>query len=70
MKIEFRDQFNYRGVEYEYSVVIYEGDDAGAYPDKITDLDRADREPLGDDIWEEVEEAALNHAYESLRKPG
>jgi len=68
MKIELRDLFEHRGIEYEYSAVIYEGDDAYRYPDKITDLDRADQTPIADDIWEQMEAAALEHAYETLRK--
>ena len=63
MKKQFSGSFEHSGVEYDYTVVIYSGDDAGAYPDRITDLDRADREPVDEEIWEEVETAALQNAY-------
>jgi len=63
MKKQFSGSFEYEGIEYDYTAVIYSGEDAYAYPDQITDLDRADREPLDEDIWEEVEDIALRNAY-------
>ncbi len=62
MKKQFTGNIEYKGVEYDYTAIIYTGDDAHAYPDQITDLDRADREPLDEDIWEEVEALALENA--------
>ncbi len=63
MKKQFSGSFEYKGVEYDYTAVIYSGEDAYMYPDKIIDLDRADREPLTDDVWEEVEDISLRNAY-------
>lgn len=62
MKKQFTGSVEYKDVEYDYTAVIYTGDDAHAYPDKITDLDRADGEPLDENIWEEVEALALENA--------
>jgi hypothetical protein len=63
MKKEITGTVEYEEVEYDYTAVIYTGDDAHAYPDKITDLDRADREPLDEEIWEKVEALALENAH-------
>jgi len=63
MKKQFFGLFEYKGVEYDYTAVVYSGDDAYVYPDQITDLDRADGEPLDDDTWEEAEFIALKNAY-------
>jgi len=46
MKMEFTEAFEHKGVEYQYTAVIYQGDDAYAYPDKIPDLERTDGEPI------------------------
>ena len=63
MKKQFTGSVEYKGVEYDYTAVIYTGDDAYTYPDQITDLDRADREPLDESLWEEVEVFALENAH-------
>lgn len=63
MKKKFSATFEFKGIEYDYTAVIYTGDDAYIYPDQITDLDRSDQEPVNEDIWEDVEFAALQHAY-------
>lgn len=63
MKKQLNGSFEFRGIEYDYTADIYSGDDACAYPDRITDLDRADREPIDDEVWEEVEFMALQNAY-------
>ena len=63
MKNQFSETVEFRGVEYDYTAVIHSGDDAYMYPDRITDLDRSDREPIDEDIWEEVEFVALQNAY-------
>ncbi len=62
MKMEFTETFEHKGIEYEYTAVIYQGDDAYAYPDKIPDLERTDGEPINEDVFDEVVEAALDHA--------
>ena len=63
MKKQFTGSVEYKGVEYDYTAVIYTGDDAYTYPDKITDLDRADSEPLDESLWEEVEAFAMENAH-------
>jgi hypothetical protein len=63
MKKQFTGSVEYKGIEYDYTAVIYTGDDAYTYPDQITDLDRADREPLDESLWEEVEVFALENAH-------
>ena len=62
MKIEMSQIFEYKGVEYEYSAVIYQGDDAYSYPDKVYELVRTDGDPIDEDLYDEVVEAALDHA--------
>lgn len=62
MKKKFTGSFEFKGIEYDYTAVIHTADDAYTYPDQITDLDRADREPINDDIWEEVEAFAMENA--------
>lgn len=63
MKKKFSGTFEFRGIEYDYTAEIYTGDDAYIYPDRISDLDRSDGESLDEDIWEDVEFAALQNAY-------
>jgi hypothetical protein len=63
MKKQFTGSVEYKGVEYDYTAIIYTGDDAHTYPDQIADLDRADREPIDEDIWEEVEAFAMENAH-------
>ncbi|MEA2067798.1 MAG: hypothetical protein U9P12_01240 [Verrucomicrobiota bacterium] len=63
MKKQFTGSLEYKGIEYDYTAVIYTGSDAYAYPDQITDLNRLDREIIDEDIWEEVEAFALENAY-------
>jgi hypothetical protein len=63
MKKQFSGSFEYKEIEYDYTAAIYSGDDAYIYPDQITDMDRSDRKPLDEDIREDVEFAALLHAY-------
>ncbi|MBN2702994.1 MAG: hypothetical protein JXR23_02185 [Pontiellaceae bacterium] len=63
MKKQFSVTFEFRGIEYDYTAEIFTGDDAYIYPDRITDLDRSNGEPLDEDIWEDVEFAALQNAY-------
>lgn len=63
MKKQFNGSFEYKGIEYDYTANIYTNDDAYAYPDQVTDLDRSDGEPLDEDIWEDVKFAALQNAY-------
>ena len=63
MKKQFMGTVEYQGVEYDYTAVICTGDDAHTYPDQITDLDRTDREPLDEEIWEEVEAFAMENAH-------
>jgi hypothetical protein len=63
MKKLFTGSVEYKGIEYDYTAVIYTGDAAYTYPDQITDLDRVDREPLDEEIWEEVEAVALENAH-------
>ena len=63
MKKQFTGSFEYKGAEYDYTAVIYSGDDSYTYPDQITDLDRTDGESLEEGIWEDVEFAALQNAY-------
>lgn len=62
MKKQFTGSFEYKGIEYDYTAVIFTGDDAYVYPDQITDLDRADRESINEGVWEEVEAFALEMA--------
>jgi hypothetical protein len=63
MKKKLNGSFEYKDVEYDYTAVIYTGDDANYYPDQITDLDRADRDPIDEEDWELVEVVALQNAY-------
>lgn len=51
------------GIEYEYTALVYSGDDSNYYQDKITDLMRTDGEDLDDDKWEDVEFIALQNAH-------
>ncbi|MDD3604234.1 MAG: hypothetical protein PHD86_03495 [Kiritimatiellae bacterium] len=62
MKIELTEIFEHKGIEYEYTAVIYQGDDAYAYPDEVRDLERTDGGPVAEDVYDEVVEAALDHA--------
>lgn len=55
--------FEYGGIEYEYTAVIYSGEDSYTYPDQVVDLDRSDGKPIGKNIWEDVEFMALQNAY-------
>jgi hypothetical protein len=63
MKKQFSATFEFQGIEYDYTAVICTGDDAYIYPDQITDLDRSDKRLLDEGIREDVEFAALQHAY-------
>jgi len=62
VKMEFTEVFEHKGVEYEYTAVIFQGDDAYAYPDRIPDMKRTDDEPIDEKVYDEVVEAALDHA--------
>lgn len=62
MKKQFTGAFELKGIEYDYTAIIHSGEDAYIYPDEITDLDRIDREPIDEEIWEEVEFVALQNA--------
>lgn len=62
MKKQISGSIEYKEVEYDYTAVIYTGDEAHTYPDQITDLDRADGEPLNDEVWEAIEMIALANA--------
>jgi len=62
MKKQFNGSFEFKGIEYDYTTVICTGDDAYSYPDQITDLDRADRKPIDEEIWEEIEAYAMENA--------
>jgi hypothetical protein len=62
MKKQFTGSFEFKGIEYDYTAVIHTGDDANAYPDTITDLDRSDQVLIEEDSWEEVEAYALENA--------
>jgi hypothetical protein len=53
MKKQFTGTVEYKEVEYDYTAVIYTDNDAHSHPDQITDLDRSDREPLDEELWEE-----------------
>jgi hypothetical protein len=61
MRKQFTSLFEYKNVEYEYSVILYAGEDACVYPDRIVDLERVDGQPL-EDNWEEAEAFALANA--------
>ena len=63
MKKQLSGTFEFRGIEYDYTAEIYTGDDAYIYPDRITDLDRADREAIDEGVWEDAEFVALQNAY-------
>jgi len=63
MRKQINGNVEYEGIEYEYTAEIYTGEDERCYPDRITQLDRAEGGPLDEETWEDVEFIALMNAY-------